>query len=360
MERIKKISLSLAFAVLTGLCFWGLTVFSGEVAAAVREAVLRCVNVMVPSLFAVTAVSSIVMSSGLYRYAALTLRPIAKYIFRLPDELFAVLILSNVSGYPIGIKLLSELYEKGLTDKQNAELMACCCYCGGPAFYTSAIGLAVFGDIKCGVIVFASVAGANLFSAIIIGHIFKPKIRSSDTKLSFSGELISSAVMSAGRTMLTVCAFIVAFSVPTAIIDSSGIIDRLCEHFGAGSSGSVLIRSCLEISNISGLRGTPYGLLPFISAICSFGGLCIVFQLGAVRSSGVSLVPFLISRVPLAAISFLISLFLRRQFLPTALPAFSVKRDVFVKIDNFTPSFCLIMLILLLNLKRTLAFSKRV
>ena len=141
---------------------------------------------------------------------------------------------------------------------------------------------------------------------------------------------------------------------------NAAVIDRLCEHFGAGSSDSVLIRSCLEISNISGLRGTPYGLLPFISAICSFGGLCIVFQLGAVRSSGVSLVPFLISRVPLAAISFLISLFLRRQFLPTALPAFSVKRDVFVRIDNFTPSFCLIMLILLLNLKRTLAFSKRV
>ena len=360
MKRIKKFSLSLAPAVLTGLCFWGLTVFSGEISEAVREAVLRCVNVMVPSLFAVTAVSSIVMSSGLYRYISLPLRPIAKYIFRLPDELFAVLIISNISGYPIGIKLLSELYEKGLIDKKSAEIMACSCYCGGPAFYTSAIGLAVFGEIKCGVIVFASVAGANLISAIITGHIFRPKVNASDIRLNFSGELINSAVESAGKTMLTICTFIIAFAVPTALIDSSGLTDKLCRLCGSGSSGAVLLRSCLEISYISQLQGTPYGLLPFVSAVCSFGGLCILFQISAVKSRKLSLVPFLVSRVPMAAISFFICLMLRRRFLPSVLPAISVRKNVFVRIDNFVPSFCLIMLILLLNLKRTLAFSKRV
>ena len=360
MKNLKEIAAALVAAAVLTVCFWGLTVFSEDISKSVRDAALRCINVMVPSLFAVTAVSSIVMSSGVYRYAAVIFRPIAKYIFCLPDELFAVLILSNVSGYPIGIRLLSELYESGYTDKKSAGLMTCCCYCGGPGFYASAIGLAVFGDIKPGVIVFASVAGANLISAAVIGHLFRPVVKNTKKKLRFSGELVNSAVTSAGRTMLIICAFIMGFSVPAAIAEGSGLIEKICSLSGAGRSGAVLIRSCMEISSLSELSGTPYGLLPYIAAISSFGGLCIVFQLSAVKSRELSLMPFLISRIPQAALSFFICLLLCRKCLPRALPAISVQKDIFVRIDNFVPSFCLIMLILLLNLKRTLAFSKRV
>ena len=359
-KLFKNIVLPLLSAILAAAAFSGLTFFSDEITDAVKNSVMRCMNVMIPSLFAVTALSTLLVDTGLCRLAAKPFHPIAKYIFRLPDELFIIVLLSNVSGYPIGIKLLSELYKKGSITKRTAELLSCCCYCGGPAFYASAIGLALFGDIKSGAVVFLSVSCSDIVAAAAIGHIFKPKVIGKNKKLKFNADILNSSVLSAGRAMFVICTFIVAFSIPCAVIDALGITHRICTFFGADTNSEVLLRSCLEISNISDIKGVPYGLLPAISAVCSFGGICIILQLCALRHKDISLVPFLLSRIPIAALSFAACKLISRSIFPKALPAFSEQKHIFVIMNNFVPSFCLIMMILILNFKKTLAFSKRV
>ena len=359
-KLIDRFIIPLLCALAAGAAFAALTVFSDEVSQAVQSAALRCMNVMIPSLFAVTALSSLLIDTGLCRLAAVPFHPIARYIFRLPDELFIIVLLSNVSGYPVGIRLLSELYKKGSITRRTAELLSCCCYCGGPAFYASAIGLALFGDTKAGLTVFLSIACTNLITAAVIGRIFKPEFTGQKSSPVLTAEILNSSVLSSGRAMLVICTFIIAFSVPSAIIDALGVTGRICAFFGAGSNSEVLLRSCLEISNISDITGVPYGLLPEISAVCSFGGLCIILQLCALRHKDISLVPFLISRIPSAAASFAICALISRRIFPIALPAISEQKHIFVRMNNFVPSFCLIMMILILNFKKTLAFSKSV
>ncbi|MBQ7070389.1 MAG: nucleoside recognition protein [Ruminococcus sp.] len=339
---------------------WVTAAFAGEIASAVKDAVLRCMNIMIPSLFAVTALSALLTGLPVLSYAARPLRPLSRFVFRLPEELFMITLISNVSGYPLGAKMLCDLYRSGRVNRRDASLMLCCCYGAGPAFYASAIGLALFGNVRTGLVVFASAAGANLLCAAFIGIVFRPKITAPQKEPEPGGDILTKSVLSAGRTMFTVCTFIVAFSVPMAVLEASGLIKRLCGFFGAAENAGVFLRSLCEISCISSLSGSPYGQLPLIAAVCSMGGLCVILQVSALRDKDISLVPFLISRLFCGALSFGICRLIKKQFLPAALPAVAGQKHIFVEINNFVPSFCLIMMILLLNLKKTLAFSKRV
>ncbi|MBR1863154.1 MAG: nucleoside recognition protein [Ruminococcus sp.] len=328
-----------------------LTVFSAEVAAAVKEAVFRCLNVIIPSLFAVMAVSTLLIKTGASGFLSYLLYPLKK-LLDLPDSLFAVFVISCFAGYPVGIRLLSELYEDKLTDKRSASLMACCCYCGGPVFYSGTVGLAVFGSTRAGTLIFLSVAGAELTAAFFISRLFRPQAAPAGSKTELSSELLTDSVLSAGRSMFSVCVMIVMFSAVLALADVLifGREDGL-------NNTVVLIKSCFEITGLTNLNGNPYGLLPAIAALCSFGGLCIVLQLCALKNPDLSLVPFLISRVPAAALSALLCRLLRPLMLPDNI-AVTAQNKLLFNVNNFIPSICLILMIFLLNLKKSLVFSE--
>ncbi len=345
-------------AVMIGCCLTA--AYAGQTAAAVKDAIMRCMNVMIPSLFAVTALSSLLTGSQLFSLAAKPLRPLARFVFRLPEELFMIMLISNVTGYPLGAKMLCELYRSGRISSRDASLMLCCCYGTGPAFYASTVGLALFGGIKEGLAVFAAAAGANLICAAFIGYVFRPEIKAAGSTEMPQGDLLTQSVLNAGRTMFTVCTFIVFFSVLTALTEASGLPDRLCAYFGASSNARVFMRSLIEISDISSLEGAPYGMMPLIAAVCSMGGLCVIVQVSALRDKDISLVPFLLSRLGCGVLTFGICSLIKKHLFPAALAADAGQKHIFVEMNNFVPSFCLIMMILLLNLKKTLAFSKRV
>lgn len=331
--------------------------YSPAVARSVQISSEICLNIIIPSLFAFTAVSMMIVKSNAIRYISLPLHPLSKYLFHMPDELFSVFIISCIAGYPVGIKLLSEILDNGRIDKRTAENMSVVCFCGGPAFYSGSIGLAVFGSTKTGMLIFASVAGANLISAIIIGHLTKPEIHSSKGADSFDTADLCSCITLAGRTMISICTMIVFFSSLIAILEECGIICSISELFGLTLNGSTAIKGLLEISCITKLRDHPYELLPEICAICSFGGLCIIAQLYSIKSKDLSMKKFLLSRPLVCALSAIICITLRPYFMNEAVSD-TFNNIKLCNINNFVPSLCLILMIFLLNLKKTLVFSK--
>ena len=89
--------------------------------------------------------------------------------------MFFIFILGNISGYPIGIKLLSDMVKEEKIPPRTAEIMSCYCYAGGPAFLTGAVGLAVFGSKKVGLLMFLSILTANFLVGMVMNRIFKLK-----------------------------------------------------------------------------------------------------------------------------------------------------------------------------------------
>ena len=131
-------------------------------------------------------------------------------------------------------------------------------------------------------------------------------------------------------------------------------------RFSLSETDLCLLKAVLwnNLSHLS-FREVHFIFLPFIAAVCSFGGLCVIIQIAALGVD-FSLVPFFISRLTSAFLSAVICRFIYPFFILDSVLTSVTNNVKFVKVNNFVPSFCLIMMILLLTLKKRLAFSKTV
>ena len=128
-QAIKNIILTATILAAVYFCIR----YPGYISGAVNDSIIRCMDVMIPSMFIFMCISSITVNSGLHSIISIPFRPAAKYIFRLSDSQFGVFMLSLVSGYPAGIKLLADCYNKNALSKNDFDRLSCFCFASGPA-----------------------------------------------------------------------------------------------------------------------------------------------------------------------------------------------------------------------------------
>ena len=176
-------------------------------------------NVIIPSLFPFMVCVLILLKCKL----SIKSKAINKFLYKIFGhnlDMFFVFLLSMVGGYPIGAKLLSELYNKKIINKKTANLMLMYCVNAGPAFVLSIANVNFNKNIA--IILLAS----HLLSSIIIAIICGKKIKKSMIKsnviktddLSFS-EIFVKSVAEASASLLKICSFIVLFSSINAYVD---------------------------------------------------------------------------------------------------------------------------------------------
>ena len=88
-----------------------------------------------------------------------------------PSGSLKIFLLSAISGYPMGAKLICSFYNQGnLNNRQAESLMALCSVCG-PTFILGTVGVSILKSYKAGIIILI----ANVLSALVNGLIFKNK-----------------------------------------------------------------------------------------------------------------------------------------------------------------------------------------
>ena len=102
------------------------------------------------------AFATLIIKTNIGEVTATPLWYIARYILRLDKKTFAVFILSQIGGYPVGVRLLSELYGNDSDNSRSYSKHLCYCYNSGPAFVTGIVGIGVYNDVTAGIIVFIS------------------------------------------------------------------------------------------------------------------------------------------------------------------------------------------------------------
>ena len=298
MKKLKNIIIAIAVTAYGA----ALVIFAKEVAEGVKASVSSCLNVIIPSLFAFMVTSGFIISSGFYKTLSRPFAPIARHIFRIPPELFSIFLISCIAGYPIGAKMLADLYESGHADKKTAEKMLCFCYMGGPAFFCGIAGLGIYSNVKTGLVIFLCIFLSN----VTIGLIFRPKRLESTTvsksiEPDFSASALISSICGGGVGILKICGAIIFFSTITAVLGASGALEAAAAFISrlSGISKSdclCLISSALEISCI-GRLSPDIRLLPLATALLSFGGLCVMLQVEGAVSGRLSTNIFYISRI---------------------------------------------------------------
>lgn len=277
-----------------------------EISDVVFAAVMSCLEVVIPSLFAFTVLSVYLQNSGLYR---MVLRPLTYPLSKLlclDEELCAVFVLGNIGGYPVGAKLITQLVQQGRISGEDGGRLLCFCYGSGPSFVIAIAGVRVLGSAAAGGVVFIACFMASLLTGMVICRRGNIHLLPSVAKYDLGSGCFVEAVLAAARVMFTVCAMITGFSVVIAAVDVTGIstaLEWLLARVGMGLSSGGILPALLEISRVQELiYDKPY-VAPLCGALLSFGGVCVLLQISAVTHGKIPLRRFLISRIPSAMLS---------------------------------------------------------
>ncbi len=324
--------------------------FSHEIAENIIKSISICIDVIIPSLFAFMVVSGIIIKSGVYKILGKPFERIANKLFGISGELFSIFIISSVAGYPIGAKLIKNLYLSGEVDKITAEKMLCYCYLGGPAFFLGLIGNRVFGNAKIGLVIFLAIFTTN----ILLGIIFRDRKfislkKKKEISVNISFNDIIDSINSGGLELIKICGIIVFFGTIITILDCLGFNTFIADFISKISNlsfndSSVLLKSIYDITNISNI--TPkIELIPIITSLLSFGGICVIFQVEGIISGTLSRRKFYLSRVISLVISYLLALLYMKLFNVEDLYIQTFLNNL-VKTHHFSPFPFLMLLIL--------------
>lgn len=247
-----------------GICLWG-----------------ECV---LPSLFPFMVITLLLIKSGAPQAAA---KPFAKACrkLKLPTAALPLFIMSAISGYPAGSRILSEYYECGLIDSAQAKKLAPLCSTCGPLFALGTVGIKAFGGKGDGIKLLCACLISVMVSSLAISFFIKdsytpqslnPKKRSDENPLyaSFYGavnaSLVAGAFIAFFYTLSKIFADFQIFKpleYPLSLLFgknlSAGLCSGLCEATGG----------CFALGSEGG-----FFALPLAGFLTTFGGASIISQ----------------------------------------------------------------------------------
>ena len=323
-------------SVITGLTAVLLIIKPKAVSEAIGNAAASCLEVVVPSLFAFTVLAIYLQKSGLYRTALRPLTfPLSK-LLKTDEELCAIFVLSNIGGYPVGIKLLSELVEQGRLSEKDAGRMLCCCFGSGPGFMIGIAGMRIFGSANAGLILFGACFASSLIIAAFVRTRSEIALEKAKSRYNLNSDVFISSVTSAARVMFTVCSMIAGFSAVSAILKEIGVYSLFGKLFGSNE----IFPALLEVTRIQDITPTDF-TLPLCAALLSFGGVCVILQIASL-SKKIPLRKFLISRVFAMILSTMIALPFAKLFPPEYVQTIAADTTVIPFSKNAALSVCVL------------------
>ena len=203
-----------------------------------------------------------------------------------------VFLMSILSGYPIGAKIISDLFASNQITQTEARKMSVFCTTSGPIFVVGAVGTAMFGSMKIGLILYFSHIISSLLLGIVYNLLNKEKtlFKSIDLLLLNQNKtnIISTVVSNTINSLFVVGAYITIFYLLTEILESFKVFSFLTN----------LTSPALQKIGISknSVNGFFYGLLEvtrgckvlsenisassvaLCSGILSFSGCSIIMQ----------------------------------------------------------------------------------
>ncbi len=327
--KIVKIISVIIFALISAIC-------SENISESIVNSINICINVIIPSMFIFMVISTYILSSGLYKIIFSPLHYVLKKILKLDNELFSIFLLSLIGGYPIGVQLLNGLISQNKNYSAIAEKSSGFLYCISPSFAITMLGLGLYGSVEAGFIIYFSNAFSCFLTAVICSRIYNLKLTDKNTIATSYGS-ITDAVNSSSKTLLKICSIIVFFN--------SIITAFECLLIYSGLELPETIKAILEISNILRIKGMSVSSLPFISALASFGGICVLIQCFSLVKGRYSLKKFFLLRFCNAVLSFIITHIIVNTT-EISIPAFAAYNEISVFNFSHQGSACIFLLIM--------------
>ena len=224
-------------------------------------------NAVVPSLFPFFFASKILTSA---------LPPF-------PRPATSIFLISIVSGYPVGAKLLSDKCKTGEISAEYCTRALALCSTSGPLFLLGTVGIGIFHSYKAGIILLIS----HVLGSIINGLIYRKKTKTKIVPIQSLPINVGDSMYESVISIFMVGGFITLSYIIVDMLISIGVLDGLANiistftHANFTATKGVLAgivemtRGCIEISmsNIS----LPLSLI-ICSALIGFAGISVFLQ----------------------------------------------------------------------------------
>ena len=280
-------------------------------AAACAEGIALWAKVVLPALFPFLVLTAWIARSGMIVGLGRKLSPLLRRC-GLPAASAGAFLLSIVSGYPVGSRVVADLQRRGEIGRADAERLSILCSTSGPMFILGSVGSAMFGGGKAGAVLLT----AHLFGVLAIAlpvllfrkrsaaaepspspaaqrsaarAIRAPQARAPSDTL---GETVREAVLS----VLCVGGFIALANVALCaaedllLLAPPHALAELClRPFGAQACAEGIVYGLIEATRgCAALAAADAAGLPFAAFAITFGGASILAQqLAFLRPVGV-------------------------------------------------------------------------
>lgn len=282
-----------------------------------QKGLLLWFNKVLPSLLPfMILINILVPLDGLKNLINLS-TPFTRKIWNLPGYSFFSFIMGLIASYPMGAKIVRQLYQTSKLSKEEAELTLCFSNNCGPLFIIGTIGTAMLARTSLGYYLFFIHLSSALTMSLLVtrtapsSHCSSVPAANNTPCPSFS-TLLNQGVMNAMDTIVCVGGYIILFSVLTTLLTetplSHALINLVSNSPMVKSGFTSIIAGLLELSNGS----YQFTLLPLsiyslaaIASVIGFGGLCVYFQtLYVLEDSYLSTKPYLLSKCLQGGLSF--------------------------------------------------------
>lgn len=126
-------------------------------------------DVLFPALFPFFVISEIMLGVGMVHFFGTLLDPLMRPLFRVPGIGGFVMAMGFASGYPIGARLTSQLWEQRLVNREEGERLVAFTTSSDPIFLIGAVSVGFFHTPALAAILVA----AHYGSAVLIGLLMR-------------------------------------------------------------------------------------------------------------------------------------------------------------------------------------------
>ena len=262
-----------------------------------------CLGVIIPSLLPFFICSKILIKNGFAEKISKPFRFVMRPLFNVPGCGAFAFVIGILSGCPVGAKTVTDMYEKSMCTRAEAQRMLSFCNNSGPLFIIGSVATGMLGFKEIGTVLYVS----HIISAVVTGLIMSfYKRRETINNITYEktqnsrdifGEAMTESVSLTGY----VCGFVIFFAVAAEILKQSGMITLISQSFESREIVSGLLYGMCEmtngISNLSRLTVTNAQLCA-ISFVLGFGGLSVILQVyGIVKKHNLSILLFAASKL---------------------------------------------------------------
>ena len=195
--------------------------------AGVVSGIHTCLGTLIPSLFPFILLACLCTNSRAAQVLFRPLSPVMRHVFRLPACAAPAVLLGLTAGYPTGAKITANLYAAGKLTREQAARLLCFCTAPGYAFAAAYTGSLLLRSDRIGLNLFFACALAPLLLGLTLSRFAEKPEKSLKSPESAPGGIVS-AVQDGIKATVSLCGFVLVFSMLLAVLHDAGIFQFLC------------------------------------------------------------------------------------------------------------------------------------